>query len=77
MLWLIDPLVNRVPILKNPEPSKPGRRKAEAAPAPARRRLSVSERERQIVDGAIQFFAENASASRTPCSTTTSPPSRR
>ncbi|PPE69830.1 TetR/AcrR family transcriptional regulator [Caldimonas thermodepolymerans] len=59
MLWLIDPLVNRVPILKNPEPSKPGRRKAEAAPAPARRRLSVSERERQIVDGAIQFFAEN------------------
>lgn len=30
-----------------------------SAHAPQRRRLSVSERERQIVDGAIRFFAEN------------------
>ncbi len=31
-------------------------------PAPVRRRLGVAERERQIVDGAVRFFAENGFA---------------
>lgn len=58
MLCLIDRLVNRVRIQKNPDrqqkvPDHSGE------DAPARRRLSVSERERQIVDGAIQFFASH------------------
>jgi AcrR family transcriptional regulator len=58
MLCLIDRLVNRVRIQKNPE--QPQKSTDEAAEGtPARRRLSVNERERQIVDGAIQFFASN------------------
>lgn len=32
---------------------------ANEAPAPARRRLGVAERERQILDGAVRFFAEH------------------
>ncbi len=32
------------------------------SPAPARRRLGVAERERQILDGAVRFFAENGFA---------------
>jgi AcrR family transcriptional regulator len=44
-----------VPIQKNPD-----RLRSVPAPvvAPARRRLGLAERERQILDGAIQFFAE-------------------
>jgi len=58
MLCLIDRSVNSVRIQKNPERQQ----KVEGTAAegvPTRRRLSVSERERQIVDGAIQFFASN------------------
>lgn len=58
MLCLIDLLVNSVRIQKNPDRRQ---KKADGLEegAPARRRLSVSERERQIVDGAIQFFASH------------------
>ena len=44
-----------MPIQKNPD-----RLRSVSAPAvaPARRRLGLAERERQILDGAIQFFAE-------------------
>ncbi|WP_291138974.1 TetR/AcrR family transcriptional regulator [Hydrogenophaga sp.] len=45
-------------IQTNPDQREASDSKAAEA-APARRRLSVSERERQIVDGAIQFFASN------------------
>lgn len=58
MLRLIDRTVNSVRIQKNPEPRQTGE-ETPADSTPARRRLSVSERERQIVDGAIQFFASN------------------
>lgn len=58
MLRLIDHLVNSVRIQKNPERRKK-KDDADVDGTPARRRLSVSERERQIVDGAIQFFASN------------------
>jgi AcrR family transcriptional regulator len=58
MLCLIDRLVNSVRIQKNPEQKKKVDDVAVDA-APARRRLSVSERERQSVDGAIEFFASN------------------
>lgn len=47
-------------IQTNPERAKKARTDTAdgaAAGAPARRRLSVNERERQIVDGAINFFA--------------------
>ncbi|WP_287469000.1 TetR/AcrR family transcriptional regulator [Hydrogenophaga sp.] len=45
-------------IQRNPDHPGTGD-EAAAERAPQRRRLSVSERERQIVDGAIQFFASN------------------
>lgn len=55
MVRIIDPQVNSVRIQTNPdtvpEPLP------QALEAPARRRLGVVERERQILDGAIQFFA--------------------
>lgn len=58
MVGSIDPSVNTVGIQTNPEaaeedlaPGGPG--------APARRRMGVAERERQIVDSAIAFFAEH------------------
>lgn len=41
-------------ILKNPDSTQ-----IKASKAPLRRRMSVAERERQIVEGAIQFFALN------------------
>lgn len=53
MVCVIDHAVNRVSIQTNPEQSR-GTRK-EAVP---RRRMGVAERERQILDGAIAFFAE-------------------
>lgn len=56
MVGKIDRSVNSVPIQKNPDP-----RPSNAAPAQGaapRRRLGVAERERQILDGAIQFFAD-------------------
>lgn len=55
MVRIIDPQVNSVRIQTNPdtvpEPIP------QALEAPARRRMGVAERERQILDGAIQFFA--------------------
>lgn len=55
MVRIIDPQVNSVRIQTNPdtvpEPLP------QALEAPARRRMGVAERERQILDGAIQFFA--------------------
>jgi len=51
--------VNSVRLPKNPEPSKPlptGRLLAPQGPTP-RRRLGTAERSKQILDGAIQFFA--------------------
>jgi len=47
-----------VRIQRNPDHPASGDEAATES-APQRRRLSVSERERQIVDGAIQFFASN------------------
>ncbi|PIT77387.1 TetR family transcriptional regulator [Limnohabitans sp. JirII-31] len=52
MLSMVDALVNRSLPRKNPK-GKP------AAPATARKRMSVLDRERHIVDGAIQFFARH------------------
>ena len=55
----IDLLVNSVSIPRNPEtaPRPPVRAAARPEAPPARRRFSVAERERQILDGAIHFFA--------------------
>ena len=55
MILMIDPLVNSVRIQKNPDKAK--KAEATAPKAPVRRRMSVIERERQILDGAIQFFS--------------------
>ena len=52
MLAMVDALVNRSLPRKNPK-GKP------AAPEAARKRMSVLDRERHIVDGAIQFFARH------------------
>ena len=60
MVGKIDRSVNSVPIQKNPDP-RPSSAAPSAAPAQGaapRRRLGVAERERQILDGAIQFFAD-------------------
>ncbi len=57
MLSKVDQPVNSVPILKNPDRPRATARDKAGAP-PARRRLGVAERERQILDGAIEFFAE-------------------
>lgn len=50
---MIDRLVNSAPIQTNPDAAS-----GPVAPAP-RRRLGLAERERQILDGAIQFFARH------------------
>jgi AcrR family transcriptional regulator len=60
-LGVVDPPVNTVNLKTNPEP------RAEALPegsgrAPVRRRLGLAERERQILDGAVRFFAEQGFA---------------
>lgn len=52
MLPMVDALVNRSLPRKNP-------RGPLAAPATARKRMSVLDRERQIIDGAIEFFARH------------------
>ena len=61
----VDPPVNSVSLEKNPErglrADGQGLPDAES-PAPARRRLGVAERERQILDGAVSFFAQNGFA---------------
>lgn len=53
MVQIIDPMVNSVRIQTNPDRSD-----NEDTPVLARRRMGVAERERQILDGAIAFFAE-------------------
>lgn len=58
MVRTIDHSVNSVRIQKNPETVTRAAAKAAKA-APARRRMGVVERERQILDGAIAFFAEH------------------
>jgi AcrR family transcriptional regulator len=56
MIPVVDKLVNSELISRHPE----GPAEKEAAPAAApRRRMSVAERERHILDGAIKFFAEH------------------
>lgn len=58
MVRIIDLSVNSVRIQTNPDPVA----EADSQPteaAPARRRMGVAERERQILDGAIAFFAEH------------------
>lgn len=57
MVRIIDQLVNSVRIQTNPDKVEKARKPAPEAPA--RRRMGVVERERQILDGAIQFFAEH------------------
>lgn len=52
MVSIIDPLVNSMGIQTNPDSTKTRPPKASK-----RRRMGVAERERQILDGAIQFFA--------------------
>jgi len=54
MITVIDLLVNSVGILKNPDSIH-----IKQIKVPKRRRMSAAERERQIIDGAIQFFALN------------------
>jgi AcrR family transcriptional regulator len=54
MINVIDLLVNSVRILKNPDTSK-----VKLIIAPKRRRMNAVDRERQIIEGAIQFFALN------------------
>ena len=59
MILIIDRPVNRVRIQTNPDKVKKVAVQA-ATPvpdAPARRRMGLVERERQILDGAIEFFA--------------------
>jgi AcrR family transcriptional regulator len=55
MIPVVDKLVNSERVLRHPE----GAAEKEAAPAAPRRRMSVADRERHILDGAIKFFAEN------------------
>jgi len=59
MILIIDHSVNRVRIQTNPDKSiKVTVHAASQVPsAPARRRMGLVERERQILDGAIEFFA--------------------
>jgi AcrR family transcriptional regulator len=55
MVQIIDQLVNSVRIQTNPEGVKNAKKKE--PDALVRRRMGVVERERQILDGAIQFFS--------------------
>lgn len=55
MVRIIDRLVNSMRTQTNPDNTKEAR--DQALEAPARRRMGVIERERQILDGAIHFFA--------------------
>ncbi len=59
---MIDRLVNSKRLQTNPRARAEAAGRVavrKAAAAPVRRRLGVAERERQIVDGAIAFFAEH------------------
>jgi AcrR family transcriptional regulator len=55
MITMVDDLVNS----NKPQTNPDGLVGAVGAPSQARRRMSVAERERHIVDGAIAFFAEH------------------
>lgn len=52
ILRMVDQMVNSDDILKNPDTHSGG-----GDVTPVRKRMGVAERERQILDGAIQFFA--------------------
>lgn len=55
---MVDQLVNSASLLTNPDGHRPaGRLRTVRATRPARRRMGLAERERQIIEGAIQFFA--------------------
>jgi AcrR family transcriptional regulator len=54
MIIVIDPLVNSETILNNPDSIT-----KKSSLALKRRRMNVVEREKHILDGAIQFFAQN------------------
>lgn len=56
MIQIIDQTVNSLSIQTNPETGS--KAKLQKREAPARRRMSVGDRERHILDGAIQFFAK-------------------
>ncbi len=61
----VDPPVNSVSLERNPDRGLRAEGQAQpdaAGRAPARRRLGVAERERQILDGAVSFFAQNGFA---------------
>jgi AcrR family transcriptional regulator len=55
MVQIIDQSVNSVRIQTNPDKAKEAEKPTPETPA--RRRMGVVERERQILDGAIQFFS--------------------
>jgi AcrR family transcriptional regulator len=57
MVRIIDQLVNSVSVQTNPR--TPSKVESPGQEAPARKRMGVAERERQILDGAIRFFAAN------------------
>lgn len=57
MVQIIDQLVNSMGIQTNPD--KVEKTARQHRDAPPRRRMGVVERERQILDGAIQFFAQH------------------
>ena len=64
IVQIIDQKVNSVSLQTNPDEGLKVKNDAigDECPAPARRRMGVAERERQIVDGAIRFFAEHGFA---------------
>jgi AcrR family transcriptional regulator len=59
ILFQIDHTVNSMPIQTNPDRALDPAAGLACEPPRMRRRLCVAERERQILDGAIGFFAQN------------------
>lgn len=59
ILFQIDHTVNSMPIQTNPDRALGPAAGLASEPPRMRRRLGVAERERQILDGAIGFFAQN------------------
>lgn len=64
-MGVIDLSVNSVNLKTNPDRGTIAEAQADGSavgPAPTRRRMGVAERERQILDGAVRFFAEQGFA---------------
>jgi AcrR family transcriptional regulator len=55
MILVVDKLVNSERVVRRPE----GTAEKDVPAVPLRRRMSVAERERYILDGSIKFFAEH------------------